>query len=128
MNKFGYQEKIYDLTEADLPDPNVSGESIDIDEILGVNLIIKGMDTRPSKFSDGDYAIIPIEVDGEQRVVMSGSKVLMRQIKEEEKKIPFRCVIMKQKSSASDYEYYTLAPANIKKTIVDNKVRLSKQN
>jgi hypothetical protein len=68
------------------------------------------MITRPSSFTEGDYAVLQIEKDGEPCTITTGSTVLMRQIKERADKLPFRCQIVEQQSLKGKYKYYTLSP------------------
>ena len=101
---------IYNITDDDMPTQTFDGERISMDEILDKSIIIRDMETRPSSFSEGDYVILQIEIDGELCVVLTGSEVLVRQIKEKSDKMPFRCKVLEQQSSRSKYKYYTLAP------------------
>jgi hypothetical protein len=113
-NKEGKSEndgEIYDLTEDDMPTQIFDGERIGIGDILGDRIIIRDMATRPSSFSEGDYVILQIEKDNKTYVVLTGSAVLTRQIKEKADRMPFRCKIIEQQSTKSKYKYYTLAPA-----------------
>ena len=104
------KDEVYDLTEKDMPTQMFDGERIGMDDILDKNIIIRDMVTRPSSFSEGDYIILQIEKDGEPCVVLTGSAVLTRQIKEMSDKLPFRCKIIEQQSTRSKYTYYTLIP------------------
>jgi hypothetical protein len=109
------EEEITDLTEEDMPtqmfDQMFEGERIGIEDVLDENIVIRDMTTRPSSFSEGDYAILQIEKDGEPHVILTGASVLMKQIKEKADKLPFRCRIVEQQSTRSKYKYYILAPA-----------------
>ena len=112
LNNFkGENGGIYDLTDNDMPTQLFDGERIGIDEILDKPIIIRDIETRPSSFGKGDYAILQVEIEGELHVVLTGSEVLVRQIKEKADKLPFRCRIIEQQSTRSKYKYYTLAPA-----------------
>ena len=103
--------EIYDLTDEDMPTQLFDGERMDMEDVLDRPIIVKDMEIRPSSFSEGDYIILQIELDGDPRVVLTGSLVLVRQLKEKADKIPFRCRIIAQQSAQSKYKYYTLAPA-----------------
>jgi hypothetical protein len=105
------EEDITDLTEEDMPTQMFEGERIGIEDVLDENIVIRDMTTRPSSFSEGDYAILQIEKDGEPYVILTGASVLMKQIREKADKLPFRCRIVEQQSTRSKYTYYTLAPA-----------------
>ena len=109
-NNDEFGDDVYDLTDNDMPTQMFDGEKIDMDEILDETIIIRDMTTRPSSFSEGDYAILQIEVDGELRVALTGSKVLIKQINEKADRMPFRCKVIEQKSTQTKYSYYTLAP------------------
>jgi hypothetical protein len=102
--------EVYNLTMEDMPTQMFDGERISMDDILDKDIIIRDMVTRPSSFSEGDYAILQVEKDGEPYVALTGSVVLLRQIKEKADKLPFRCKIVEQQSTRSKYRYYTLAP------------------
>ena len=102
--------EVYDLTDEDMPTQMFDGERIGMDDILDETIVIRDMVTRPSSFSEGDYIILQVEKDGEPYVVLTGSAVLMRQIKEMADKLSFRCKIIEQQSTRSKYKYYTLAP------------------
>ena len=102
---------IYDLTDEDMPTQLFNGERIDMEDVLDRPIVIKNMEIRPSSFSEGDYIILQIELEGDPHVVLTGSLVLVRQLKEKADKIPFRCRIIEQQSTQSKYKYYTLAPA-----------------
>ena len=115
LNKFEKKDgRIYDLTEDDTTTQLFNGERIDMEDILDKSIIIKDMEIRPSSFSDGDYIILQVEIDGELHVVLTGSEVLVRQIKEKADKMPLRCKVIEQQSTRSKYKYYTLAPARAK--------------
>jgi len=102
---------VYDLTEDDVGS-NISGERVDIDDLIGKNITIEGMTTRPSTFHGGNYAII--QLSGE-RVLMTSSSILIDQIKELQDKLPMRCQIAKYKSATKDRKYYSLAKSLIEK-------------
>jgi hypothetical protein len=110
-DKSSKEEEITDLTEEDLPTIVFEGEKIDIKDVMNQNIVIRDVVTRPSSFTEGDYAVLQIEKDGEPCTITTGSTVLMRQIKERADKLPFRCQIVEQHSLKSGYSYYTLAPA-----------------
>ena len=105
------EKVVTDLTEEDIPAQMFEGEKIGMEDVLDENIVIKDMATRPSSFSEGEYAILQIEKDGEPYVITTGSTVVMRQIQEKADKLPFRCRIIEQQSTRSKYTYYTLAPA-----------------
>ena len=102
---------VYDLTENDVG-ANISGERIDIDDLIGKNITIEEMTTRPSTFHDGNYAII--QLSGE-RVLMTSSSILIDQIKELQDKLPIRCQIATHKSATKDRKYYSLSKSLIEK-------------
>ncbi|RZN72315.1 MAG: hypothetical protein EF807_01565 [Candidatus Methanolliviera hydrocarbonicum] len=104
------EEDITDLTEEDMPTQMFEGERIGIEDVLDENIVIRDMTTRPSSFSEGEYAIIQIEKDGEPYVILTGASVLMRQIREKADKLPIRCRIIEQQSTRTKYKYYILVP------------------
>jgi|GEM_PF-3374680 len=104
------KKEITDLTEEDIPTQMFEGERIDVEDVLGENIVIRDMDTRPSSFSEGDYAILQIEKDGEPYKISTGATVVMKQIQDLEDKLPFRCKVIKKQSKKSGYKYYILAP------------------
>ena len=110
VKKMSKNDSIYDITENDMPTQMFDGERIGIDEILDKTIIVRNVETRPSSFNEGDYAILQVEIDEERHVVLTGSKVLVKQIKDKADRMPFRCKIIEQKSTQSKYTYYTLAP------------------
>ena len=112
VKEMGKNDGIYDITESDMPTQMFDGERIDMDEILDKTIIIRNVETRPSSFGEGDYAILQVEIDEELHVVLTGSKVLVKQIKDKTDRMPFRCKIIEQKSTQSKYKYYTLAPVD----------------
>ncbi|VUT23852.1 MAG: hypothetical protein MOIL_00197 [Candidatus Methanolliviera sp. GoM_oil] len=115
----GEEKDITDLTEEDMPTQMFDGERIGIEDVLDETIVIKDMTTRPSSFSEGDYAILQIEKDGEPYVILTGASVLMKQIREKADKLPIRCRIIEQQSTTSKYKYYTLAPATKSKKYFD---------
>ena len=113
------EDDITDLTEEDMPTQMFDGERIGIEDVLDETIVIKDMTTRPSSFSEGDYAILQIEKDGEPYVILTGASVLMKQIREKADKLPIRCRIIEQQSTTSKYKYYILAPATKSKKYFD---------
>ena len=111
---------VYDLTDDDVSTQMFDGERIDMEDVLGEPIVIRDMVTRPSSFSEGDYAILQIEMGGELRVVLTGSKVLVKQVSEKADRMPFRCKVIEQQSTKSKYKYYTLAPATKSKELPFN--------
>ena len=111
---------VYDITDDDMSTQMFDGERIDMEDVLGEPIVIRDMATRPSSFSDGDYAILQIEMGGELRVALTGSKVLVKQVSEKADRMPFRCKVIEQQSTKSKYKYYTLAPATKSKELPFN--------
>jgi hypothetical protein len=106
------EKEITDLTEEDLPTMAFEGDKITLDELVNKNFVIRDMLTRASAYSDGEYAILPIELDGKPYFTTTSSSVVMRQIGELRDRLPFRCSVAKEKSTKhKQWQYYTLIPA-----------------
>jgi hypothetical protein len=78
------------------------GDKIPVKKILNIQIKIIDFKIEPSKLFDGtDCLYLQIEKNGEKRVVFSGSKILMNQIKRvPEGKFPFTTTIK------GDNDYY----------------------
>lgn len=96
---------IYDLTENDVG-ADISGERVDIKDVIGKNIVIKDMSTRPSTFHNGDYAVIQLAGD---RVLMTSSSILIEQIRDIKDKLPIRCQISEHESAKKHMTYYSLS-------------------
>jgi len=58
-----------------------TAKSVDAESIIGFldkDVIIKGFDTLPGKF--GDYILIRVELDGEDRILRTSSDVVKRKL------------------------------------------------
>jgi hypothetical protein len=98
---------IYDLTENDVG-ADISGERVDIEDVIGKNIVIEDMVTRPSTFHDGNYAVIQLSGD---RILMTSSSILIDQIRDLHDKLPIRCQIAEHKSVKNNRKYYSLSKA-----------------
>lgn len=107
-------KEVRDLTQEDLGQTGIfEGDRIALDDILNEPIIIRDFVTRPSKFHDGDYAIIQIEYQGKPCVIMTSSAVLLDGIKKVGDRLPFRCRITKGKGQKG-HRFYMLAPTILK--------------
>jgi hypothetical protein len=80
-------------------DPNIlDGAKVRIDDVLNMELVVTGYTVRDSKFSknkSGKYLTLQVQIDGEKRVVFTGSDVLIGQLDRYGDNIPFRATIKK---------------------------------
>lgn len=82
----------------------LDGEKIRLDNVLGKEVVVLSHRLNSSKFTDsrtGNYVTIQIEIDGEKKVIFTGSGVLSDQCKRYENKMPFKAKIKKVQ------KYYT---------------------
>jgi len=108
-------DEIRDLEEDDIFAPTMfEGEQIDAADILDKVIVVRDYATRPSQFSEGDYAIVSIETDGEKRVLLTGAKVLMKSLEKNADFMPYRCRIVGVKSPKSHRTYYAMMSAKKK--------------
>lgn len=78
--------------------PVLQGDKIKIDKVLNREIIVHGFQVRDSKFDKGNgkCLYIQIELNGERRVVFTGSGVLMETIqKVPSDAFPFTSTIVK---------------------------------
>ncbi len=85
---------------ADISDGNdfgaISGRKAKIKDILGRDIIITGFQTAPSrKKADSQFITIQFLIDGELRIVWTGSVVLQRLLEKYADKLPFQAKIQK---------------------------------
>ncbi|KMQ70332.1 hypothetical protein [Chryseobacterium koreense] len=73
------------------------GKKIDMEDILNLEVIVIGFEIKDStKKANTKYLTLQIEVDGNKRVVFTGSKNLMDLISQIPKdKFPFKTIIKK---------------------------------
>jgi hypothetical protein len=80
-------------------DPNIlDGAKVRIDDVLNMELVVTGYTVRDSKFSknkSGKYLTLQVQIDGEKRVVFTGSDMLIGQLDRYGDNIPFRATIKK---------------------------------
>lgn len=83
----------------------LEGDKINIEGILNKEIVINGYRLNKSKYDQGSgkCLTIQIEVNGETKVVFTGSTVLINQIERYKDKIPFIATIKNVN------KYYTLA-------------------
>ena len=100
------KEKIVDLTDADMS--AFDGDAMHLEDIVDENIIIYEFENRPSTFNDGMFMVIQIALDGEKSVLITGSKVLRKDLERNEEKLPFRCKVIAT-VARSGMTYYQLA-------------------
>ena len=106
-------DEIYDLKEEDMPKQEERGERVDIKEIIGKSIIIYKYDLRDSQYHDGKYAMIDIDIEGDEtidhkRLLMTSSMVLLEQLDRWCIKMPYRAIIEQRKSDK--WKYYSFKP------------------
>lgn len=79
----------------------LEGSKKRIDDILNTEISVIAFRFGQSKVKDGEYLTIQFEADGEKYICFTGSKVLAKQARKYEDKLPFTAVIKKINS------YYT---------------------
>lgn len=86
------------LNFADFADEKpLAGEKLRIKDILGKEIIIKAFRITASKYPNdtGDCLMLQYELDGEEHVTFTGSKVLMNQVQKYQEHIPFKTKLIK---------------------------------
>ena len=76
----------------------LDGNKIRIDDVLNLEITILNFSVRASRYSknrSGNYLTLQLELDGERRVLFTGSDVLIDQLEKYAKMIPFETVIKK---------------------------------
>lgn len=76
----------------------LTGDKIKIEEILGKEIVVIGYKIADSKYQrkDNDKVLtLQFKLDGENRILFTGSNVLMEQIKKYKNEIPFLTKIEK---------------------------------
>jgi hypothetical protein len=83
-------------------------ERVDIDSLLNKKIIVEDFVLRPSQFREGDFAIVKFREGNESKVFLTGSEVLVKQLKKSREigKIPFKATIQKVPTD-KDRAYYT---------------------
>jgi hypothetical protein len=78
--------------------PAFTGEKISVQKLLNNPIVILGFKVEPSKKKEGtEFLTLQIEKSGEKRIVFSGSKGLMHQIKQvPDTKFPFETTIIRE--------------------------------
>ena len=105
------EEVINELPEGTGAGTVYDGEIIKLDEVLDKNVIVYDFMTRPSQFSEGDYAIMQLGVDGEKRICMTGSQVITNNLKSNSDLMPYRCRFSEMVSPKSHRKYYIITQA-----------------
>lgn len=82
---------------------SLSGDKVRIDEILGKEIEVMAFILANSKYKEGTKVLkLQFRIDGEVKVLFTGSKVLIEQATEHEDEIPFMAKIEKVNN-----KYYT---------------------
>ena len=83
---------------------NVSGKKLSITDIMNKLILVTGYKfSENSKYNDAGYLSIQYEMDGQQYVTFTSSKVLYNQLEKYQKKLPFYATICKVNN------YYTFS-------------------
>jgi hypothetical protein len=96
-------KRFADFSQERLP---LDGEKIRLDEIVNRELLITGYTIRRSKYDknqSGKFLTLQFELDGDRRVVFTGSDVLIEQLEKYVEQVPFLATIKKID------RYYTLS-------------------
>ena len=74
----------------------VSGEKIKIDDVLEKEIIVHGYMVSDSKFKPNEKCLkIGIELNHLNRVIFTGSKILLKQCEKYKDKMPFKTKLVK---------------------------------
>ncbi len=76
----------------------LDGDKIRIDDVLNRSVVVLNFTVRESRFGknrSGNYLTLQVEVDGERRVLFTGSDVLIDQLTQYGDHIPFETMIKK---------------------------------
>lgn len=74
---------------------SLSGKKVKIAEVVGEKITIHGAKIIKSRFNDSEFALIQFEFNDRMYILNTGSKVIIRQIKDYRREIPFRTTIIK---------------------------------
>ena len=80
------------------------GNKISIKEIENKPIFIIGYRLFPSKYDSEECMALQLEFEGNQRVLFTGSKVLIDQMKKYNDKLPFEATVIRP-----DNKYYTFS-------------------
>lgn len=75
----------------------VEGDKISIEEVINKEIVVTSFRVQKSKYNVGDGTLLTLqlEVDGEKRIVFTGSTVLKSQVQTYKDKLPFIATIKK---------------------------------
>jgi len=76
----------------------LDGDKIKIEEVLNTEIIILNYSIKSSNYKknkSGDYLTLQIEIDSKRKILFTGSDVLIQQLKDYGKEIPFTATIKK---------------------------------
>ena len=74
---------------------SLSGKKARIADVVGERITIHGAKIIKSRFNDSEFALIQFELNDRMYILSTGSKVILRQIKDYRREIPFRTTIIK---------------------------------
>lgn len=84
------------FSELGIRSKNLTGEKLEITEIINKNITVLDYRAGDSKYSrDGTCLTLQIEYEGEKRVIFTGSRVLLEDIQKPEVTFPFTTTIIK---------------------------------
>jgi len=84
----------------------LEGEKLKMDDILNKEILIKDFNIKKSRYSKnetGMYLMLQFELNGETKVLFTGSDVLIKQLQKYKEHIPFMAILKKIN------KYYTLS-------------------
>lgn len=85
MNKFSdFGEKVV-----------FDGDKIKLDDVLNMEIVVKNYKVSGSKYKSNSCLTLHIVINNENRVIFTGSQVLLEQIKRHEAMMPFATVVKK---------------------------------
>jgi len=71
------------------------GKKISIEDILNIEISVIGFNIKKSKIKNGNYLTLQIEMNGQKRVIFTGSVVLLKQCEKYQDMFPFVTIIKK---------------------------------
>ncbi len=82
---------------------SLEGDKINIEDTLNIKLVVLSYSIKKSKFKKGDYLTLQVDIEGEKKVIFTGSIVLSSQVMKYKDELPFIAIIKKIN------KYYTFA-------------------
>ena len=99
-------EKKYHQFKDFSDEKSLEGEKLKLDDVLNKEILIKDFDLKKSSYSKNEtglYLTLQFELEGEIRILFTGSDVLIRQMQKYKEHIPFLATLKKIN------RYYTLS-------------------